>query len=271
MPASDDTAKAATAANLDDLTLLVDAARRGGQMALGYFRNDPKRWTKDNDSPVSEADIAVDRYLAELLRGARTGYGWLSEETADDPARLGMARTFIVDPIDGTRAFLAGSPDWTVAVAVVEAGRPVAAAVYRPASDEMYTATVGGGAALNGEPLRVSTMPSLEGARLAGPKPMVTQEAVRRAGVVYGGYVPSLALRIALVAAGRIDLAAARERACDWDLAAADLLVQEAGGRLENMRGGPVLYNRANVRHPALLAGPEALVTPLRPILADLT
>ena len=109
-------------ANLADMELIAGAARSGGEIALSYFRKDPRRWTKENDSPVSEADLAVDRHLAEVLRAARPDYGWLSEETADDRSRLETARSFVVDPIDGTRGFLSGSGEWTVAIAVVEAG-----------------------------------------------------------------------------------------------------------------------------------------------------
>ncbi|SDT91761.1 3'(2'),5'-bisphosphate nucleotidase CysQ [Stappia sp. ES.058] len=264
MPVSD------ARANLADMELIAQAARQGGATAMSYFRKDPHRWTKDNDSPVSEADLAVDRQLAEILQAARPDYGWLSEETADDSSRLNSARSFVVDPIDGTRGFLSGSPEWTVAIAVVEAGRPVAAALYQPVTDHLYTAAPGHGATCNGAPLRISDRASLNGASAAGPKAITSRDRLRDMGIRPAGYVPSLALRLAILAAGRIDLAVVRENACDWDLAASDLLVQEAGGRLEDLRGRPLSYNRGSVRHPALLGGPKALVDPLRPILAEL-
>ncbi|MCC4244107.1 3'(2'),5'-bisphosphate nucleotidase CysQ [Stappia indica] len=264
MPASD------TRANRDDMELIARAARAGGEIALSYFRKDPRRWTKENDSPVSEADLAVDRHLAEALQAARPDYGWLSEETADDSSRLAARRSFVVDPIDGTRGFLAGSGEWTVAIAVVEDGRPVAAALFRPVGNDLYTATLGQGATLNGREVAVSGQPVLSGASVAGPKSITGQGPMMRTGISHAGYVPSLALRLALVAEGRIDAAVVRENACDWDLAAADLLVQEAGGRLEDLDGRALAYNRASVRHPALVAGPPALAAPLRPILAQL-
>lgn len=251
-----------------DTDLLAEAARSAGEVALAYFRKDPRRWTKDNASPVSEADIAVDQHLAGVLRAARPGYGWLSEETADDSSRLAALRSFVVDPIDGTRGFLSGSDEWTVALAVVEAGRPVAAVVYRPVSGDLYRASREAGTLLNGHPARISARTVLAGASLAGPKTMGDGNRLEGHGLARIGYVPSLALRLAMVAAGRVDLAVARENACDWDLAAADLLVQEAGGRLQDMGGAPLAYNRASVRHPALLAGPPALVEPLRALLA---
>lgn len=137
----------------DDLELLRATAVAAGIIASGYFRRDIKSWTKGNASPVSEADIIVDRYLAASLLNARPAYGWLSEETADNPSRLDCDRVFIVDPIDGTRAFLQGEDCWTVCLAVVEKGVPVAGVVYAPARNEMYEASLGGGARLNGEPL----------------------------------------------------------------------------------------------------------------------
>jgi myo-inositol-1(or 4)-monophosphatase len=253
--------------DLSDTELLAEAARTAGEIALGFFRKDPRRWTKDNDSPVSEADIAVDRHLAGVLQAARPDYGWLSEETADDRTRLSARRSFVVDPIDGTRGFLSGSDEGTVALSVIDDGRPVAAVVYRPASGDIYRASLGSGLAVNGSPAQISGRSRLDGASLAGPKAMTNGRRLDGKGLRHIDYVPSLALRLAMVAAGQVDVAVARENACDWDLAAADLLVQEAGGRLEDLSGAPLAYNRPSVRHPALLAGPPALLAPLRDLL----
>ena len=123
-------------ADAADLALLAEAARAAGALALTFFGADPRQWTKAGKSPVSEADIAVDRLLHEHLTVARRDYGWLSEETADTPERLDKRRLFVVDPIDGTRAFLAGSPEWTVALAVVEDGRPTVGVVYAPVAGD---------------------------------------------------------------------------------------------------------------------------------------
>lgn len=228
-------------------------------MALGYFGNNPRAWTKDANSPVTEADIAADRTLFARLTVARPDYGWLSEETADTPDRLRRKRLFIVDPIDGTRGFMEGSLDWCVSVAVVEDDRPLFGVLYVPAREELFDAAAGEGARLNGVPLRVGE-PVLGGQlRFAGP--MRHFRALANAGFRLGErhVTPSLAYRLALVAAGRIDVATATGDARDWDLAAADLLVHEAGGSLCDAEGALIRYNRPDPRHSALIAAAPRL------------
>lgn len=254
-------------ADADDLKLLEDAAAEAAALALGYFRRDPRVWHKANASPVSEADLAVDRLLRERLTGSRSGYGWLSEETEDDPARLDTARLFVVDPIDGTRGFLAGSDEWTVSLAVVEAGRPVAAALVQPVGGHVWTATAGGGAFLDGRRLAVKPATPGAGLRVAGPSTFFA--ALAPAGPLAGrAYVASLALRVAMVADGRLDVALAKPNAHDWDIAAADLILAEAGGSLVDTEGRPCRYNRPEPRHGALLACAEAAVPRLSPLVA---
>lgn len=254
-----------------DLELLETAAREAGELALSYFGKDPESWFKGKAgvSPVSEADLAVDRFLTERLRSARPGYGWLSEETSDDRSRLEHECVFIVDPIDGTRAFLAGGDEWTVAVAVVEAGRPVAGAVFAPVRGEMFSGRKGGGAFLNARPITVSGRNSIAGATLSGPHSIIANADVLSAGFVGTDILRSLAYRLVTVAAGRVDVGAARGGPSDWDLAAADLLVQEAGGRLTDLSGRDLIYNRAKTGHPALIAAPAALIGPVRAALGD--
>lgn len=253
-----------------DLDLLEQVVRQAGGLAQSYFGQGLETWFKGNRSPVSEADIAVDRFLADRLLEARPSYGWLSEETADDRARLTCRRVFIVDPIDGTRAFLAGGDEWTISVAVVEDGRPVAGCVYCPRRGEMFLARAGGGALLNGERTRVSDRTSVAGATLSGPHSIVSNRDVVAAGFQKGDILRSLAYRLVLVAAGRIDVGVARGGPSDWDLAAADLLVHEAGGQLTDLSGRQLVYNRARTGHSALIAASTALIGPVRTVLAEL-
>ncbi|MGQ7792297.1 3'(2'),5'-bisphosphate nucleotidase CysQ [Faunimonas sp. B44] len=242
-----------------DRTLLEEAAREAGALALSFFRRDCQSWSKEGGSPVTEADFAVDRFLNETLLAARPDYGWLSEETADDPARRDCDAVFVIDPIDGTRGFMAGDERWCVSLAVVRDGRPVAAALYAPALDRLYTATAGGGAHAEGEAIAVSSRREVREAAIGGPKGWFRHDTMQRLGARHAPYLPSLAYRFALVADGSLDGAFAKPRAHDWDLAAADLLVHEAGGRLTSVDGQSLLYNRESLRHGALAAGNAVL------------
>ncbi|WP_305989392.1 3'(2'),5'-bisphosphate nucleotidase CysQ [Roseibium sp. MMSF_3544] len=253
-----------------DVELLETTARQAGALAMSYFGQGLETWFKGNKSPVSEADIAVDRFLADRLLGARPNYGWLSEETADNKERLNFRRVFIVDPIDGTRAFLAGGDEWTVSVAVVEDGRPVAGCVYCPRREEMFVAQRGGGASLNGNKIQVSGQRTVEGATLSGPHSIVSNIDVIAAGFEKAEIFRSLAYRLVTVAAGSSDVGVARGGPSDWDLAAADLLVHEAGGMLTDLSGNELIYNRVRTGHSALIAASSELIGPVRTVLADL-
>ena len=238
-----------------DLELLAASAREAGRLAMTFFGRDPRAWMKGGDSPVTEADIAVDELLRRRLQAARPDYGWLSEETADDPARLLAPRIFVVDPIDGTRGFIEGDRRWCVSIAVVAAGRPVAAALFAPALDVLFTAIAGFGARRDGKPIAASSRARLEGAHIAGPKSWFGSKAMKALPTRRADYVPSLALRFAFVADGTFDAAFASPRSQDWDLAACDLLVHEAGGALTELDGQKPLYNRERLSHDVLAAG----------------
>lgn len=262
--------------NRQDRDLLEATARTAGAVAMKYFGKDPQVWMKEGDSPVTEADLAVNKHLLEVLTSARPHYGWLSEESEDNEGRLATDRLFVVDPIDGTRGFMDGSEDWTISVAVVErksgasveaAGqsewRPTSAALYNPCRDEMYVAEHGGGAFLNDKVMAASKEGGLAGAQISVSKPMYRALDLEALGVAKTRYIPSLAYRLALVASGTISAAIARPNAHDWDLAAADLLVHEAGGLLWGESGGPISYNSPIPRHGVLFASGGLLGKPL--------
>ena len=247
--------------------LLIEKALAAGRIALAHFkageRTDAHVQIKGGGSPVTEADFAVDAFLKDALGRAFPEAGWLSEETEDDPLRLARAQVLVVDPIDGTRAFIEGDPRWTVSIALVVAGRPVAAVVHAPALDETYAAAAQSGATLNRRAIKVSPRDRLDGARIGGPRGLV-QSIGHGAGLSWTiePKIPSLAYRLALVACGALDLAAASEKSHDWDIAAADLLLAEAGGRLVDAGGRGLIYNREETRRPALLAAPRLLIGP---------
>jgi myo-inositol-1(or 4)-monophosphatase len=249
-----------------DLELIRAAAREAGDLALQLLDGEVKAWAKPGGSPVTEADLAVDVLLRERLRAARPDYGWLSEETRDDSSRLAAKRTFVVDPIDGTRAYVRGLPWWCVSIAVVQDGAPVAGVLYAPAAGETYEAASGGGARLNGVFIGVGEREEVEGAAVLGdepflrgphwPRPWPAMRIEKR---------NSLAYRIALVAAGRFDAVIALTSKCDWDLAAADLIVREAGGRATDHLGRAFAYNQPTVDKPSVIcAGPG-----LHPLILD--
>ena len=237
-----------------DAALLTDTVREAGALALSLFRTELKNWTKGASSPVSEADIRVNDLLESRLRSATPDYGWLSEESVDDEARLGKRLTWIVDPIDGTRGYLAGRDDWCVSVALVEDATPVLAAVFVPVSDEFFFAVRGQGATLNDVPVRAAAGAELDFSRVAGPKPLVERLNLSSDEIVLHPRIGSLALRLCRVAQGSLDAAFAGGQSRDWDLAAANLIVQEANGNMTALSGDTILYNRREVTHGVLVA-----------------
>ena len=247
-----------TAGAAADLELILEIAREAGRLACALRDQGLSIDFKPGDSPVTNADLAADTLLKSRLRGARPDYGWLSEETADDPARLAARRLFVVDPIDGTRAFARGEPWWTVCVAVVEDGRPVTGVVFAPQLDETYAAAAGTGATLNGAPIRASGACAIEGCGMIGDARVFRRE-------LWTDPWPdmrieqrnSTAYRMCLVASGAADAAVTFGAKHDWDLAAADLIATEAGGYVGDHAGRSFAYNRAKpVQRSLVCAAP---------------
>jgi len=241
---------------LEDLALLEDAVRAGGDIARKFYGGDYKRWSKDGGSPVTEADLAVDKYLREILTAARPDYGWLSEESADDPQRLSRSHVFVVDPIDGTVAFLKNRPHFTVCAAIVVEGRPVCGAIYNPISDELYAARSGGGARRNGQIIHVGARETLPECAMLGDRTQLTCAPWPDMHVQNRN---SVAYRIVLVADGSADASVSLTAKRDWDLAAADIILTEAGGLLTDSRGDRLTYNRPSTIQSSLVAANAAL------------
>jgi len=241
----------------DDLELIRDAARQAGETALRLKAAGAlKVEFKTNGTPVSSADLALDRLLHETLTAARPDYGWLSEERADDGSRLQRWRSFVIDPIDGTRAFVKDRPWWAVSIAVVEDGAPVAGVVHAPELDELYEASAGGGARLNGVPIATSARAALKDCAVLGNAHTLTNADWPPMRIETRN---SIAYRMALVAAGAFDATIALSTKCDWDIAAADLIAREAGGRVSDHLGAPFAYNLASSRKPSLICAGPAL------------
>lgn len=238
-----------------DLALITEAVRDAGVIAKRYFHEGVDHWAKHDATPVSQADLHIDTYLKDRLMAARPGYGWLSEETEDDPARLDKPRIFVVDPIDGTRAFLRGKPHFVISIAVVDQGRPVAGVLYEPVHDALFAATKGGGATLNGKAIAPQDRDRLDGAHMIGSEGLYRHPAwPEQWPPLTISTVNSIAYSIGLVAAGLAHGAVALTAKSDWDLAGADLIIHEAGGLLTDHRGAGLVYNAARPRHPTLVA-----------------
>ena len=244
----------------DDLALIRAAAIAAGDLALAERDKGLKIWSKSGGSPVTSADLAVDDYLKSVLLPARPEYGWLSEETPDTPARLSRERLFIVDPIDGTVAYMKSKPWWCIPLAVVENGRPVAAVIHAPSLGETFEATLGGGARLNGQPITASDTDSLEDASVLAdarlmegplwPEPWPEMRFEKRNAIAY---------RMALVAAGAFDAAIALSPKWDWDIAAGALIATEAGARVTDHHGRPWAFNCLDPRQSSLVCSAPAI------------
>ncbi len=240
----------------DDLVLLTGAAEAAGRIAMRFWRQAPKSWDKGGDhGPVSEADLAVNAALRDRLMAARPGYGWLSEETPDNPARLAHDRVFVLDPIDGTRAFLAGEDGFAVSLAVVQAGRPVAAVVHLPAKGRTYAAHLDGPATRDGQPIACSPRDAVAGADVLTSRAALAPEH-------WPGGVPevkrsfrtSLAWRLCLVAEGKHDAMLTLRDTWEWDIAAGVLIAERAGCAVTDRRGAPLRFNAAHPQVGGVIA-----------------
>jgi myo-inositol-1(or 4)-monophosphatase len=243
-----------------DFDLIRDAAQEAGKLALSYWGRSIQKQRKADGSEVTEADHAVDELLAARLKGARPSYGWLSEESGEHNDRLHARRVWVVDPIDGTRAFIQDRNDWVIALALIEDHVPVLAAVVNPVRGEVFEARVGAGAFLNGRRLHASKQRALAGARLVVPESLLKSNRWRRPWPpVRLVWANSIIYRMALVASGEADASFATKSKWEWDVAAGALLVSEAGGIVTDPCGFPLTFNSREAKVPGFLAAAPKL------------
>lgn len=221
---------------------LIDAvsaiAAEAGALALRRAGETFEQWEKHGGEPVSDVDLEVDALLRTRLSALMPDAGWLSEETADSADRLGCQRVWVVDPIDGTRDFLRGRAGWAVSIALVDAGRVVLGVLDAPVRGDHWRALAGGGAWRNGMAVRCGQRERLDGARVPAdslPRPDADLVLVEKPN--------SIALRIAKVAADEADLVATLRWGHEWDVAAATLIAAEAGARVSDALGAPLVFN----------------------------
>lgn len=244
-----------------DLALLTEAAREAGRIALRYWRKNPQVWDKGGEhGPVTEADLAVNDMLKARLLTARPDYGWLSEETPDSAARLAVDTVFIVDPIDGTRAFVAGEETFAHSLAVAHQGRITAGVVYLPALDRMYTVSEASIPMKDGQPIAASTREVLTGANILTTKPNLAPEKWP-GGVpdVQRSFRASLAYRLCLAAEGRFDGMLMLRDAWEWDIAAGSLIAERAGAVVTDRLGRSLRFNAPSALAAGVLALPPKL------------
>jgi myo-inositol-1(or 4)-monophosphatase len=239
-----------------ELALARKAARVAGEILRGYWkRAGLKVGSKGHDNPVTQADLEADSALKKLLRDPFPAYGWLSEETADNDDRLTCRRVWIVDPLDGTKEFINGIPEFSVAIALIEDGVPVLGVTYNPIKREMYWAARGVGCHLNAERVRVTRTRTLKRATVLASR----SETARGEWQVFHGMLKvsptgSVAYKLAMVAAGKGDATFTRSPKSEWDIASGAALVVEAGGTITDINGRELRFNQRNVKLEGLIA-----------------
>ncbi len=228
-----------------ELKSAIDTAREAGSIIMQYYKSKYEIRDKSYHNPVTTADHAADKYLRETLTKAYPEYGWLSEETVDTKERLSHSRTWVVDPLDGTKEFIEGVPHFVVSIALVENGEPVIGVLYNPASDELFTGVKGESAFLNGERLNCSTKKEFKDMVILNSRsetrnglwePYSTDFKEQRA-------IGSVAYKLGLTSAAKADIFASLRPKNEWDICAGHCILREAGGEMVTLKGKPITYN----------------------------
>ena len=243
---------------ISELNIAKDAAIKAGKLILNYYKSDYEIKDKGYHNPVTTADHAADARIKEILMESRPEYGWLSEETVDSPDRLNKERVWVVDPIDGTKEFIEGVPQFVVSIALVEDGEPIVGVLYNPVTTETFTAAKGEGARLDGVPIRCSTKENVKDMVILNSR----SETRRGLWEPYDGIfrklraIGSVAYKLGLTAAGKADIFASLRPKNEWDICAGNCIINEAGGKLIDLYGSSRKYNlKKTLLEPGLIAG----------------
>ena len=246
-----------------ELDIAIQAAKEAGKIVMEYYQNSYHIHEKSPNNPVTTADLMANHQIREIICHAFPDDGWLSEETEDSPDRLAKSRVWVIDPIDGTEEFIAGTPEFAISIALVVEGIPVIGVLHNPATAELFYAYTGGGAFCNGTPIRCSPRQNLKRAS------MLVSRTEHRKGVLSGliplvaeiQYIGSVTYKLAMLATGTADLYVTVRPKNEWDFCAGDLILREAGGVLWDKAGQIIRYNKRRVRQPTgLFAGNPTLV-----------
>ena len=243
---------------ISELNIAKDAAIKAGKLILNYYKSDYEIKDKGYHNPVTTADHAADARIKEILMESRPEYGWLSEETVDSPDRLNKERVWVVDPIDGTKEFIEGVPQFVVSIALVEGGEPIVGVLYNPVTTETFTAAKGEGARLDGVPIRCSTKENVKDMVILNSR----SETRRGLWEPYDGIfrklraIGSVAYKLGLTAAGKADIFASLRPKNEWDICAGNCIINEAGGKLIDLCGSSRKYKlKKTLLEPGLIAG----------------
>jgi len=237
----------------NDKNLLHESILKAGKIAKKYFNKKIKQWDKSPNNPVTEVDYAVNDSLLENLLNKRNSYGWLSEESDDSNIRLSKDYVWVVDPIDGTKAFIQKKPEFTISIALIHLSKPILGAIYNPITEELFEAEIGKGAFLNGKKIQVTKNESLSEGNFLGGK-MFLSNNKNLAKKAKFSFINSIAYRMALVAKGEYDGTVTLSNKSDWDIAAGNIIVTEAGGKVTTKKGEKIIFNKKNILHPNLIA-----------------
>jgi len=244
-----------SAAEVDVIRRIEEALDAAAQAVSGFIPGQTKAEYKPGQDPVTEADRTANVVLHKILQ--RNGEGWLSEESVDDPSRLDRERVWVVDPLDGTREFVEGIPEWCISIGLVERGQAVAGGIFNPITNEKIIGSIGGGVTYNGEPVHASHKGSLDGALVLGSR----SEAKRGEWKRFEGLpfrvrnIGSVAYKLGLVAAGKADATWTLVPKNEWDVAAGTALVLAAGGFVRRLEGEPPKFNNRSPLMTGLIAG----------------
>ncbi|MBC8323820.1 MAG: 3'(2'),5'-bisphosphate nucleotidase CysQ [Candidatus Marinimicrobia bacterium] len=241
-----------------ELKLAINAAKEAGTLIMDYYKADYEIQDKGYHNPVTTADHAADSRLKETLMEARPEYGWLSEETVDSPDRLSKKCVWVVDPLDGTKEFIEGVPNFVVSVALVENGEPIVGVLYNPVTKEMFSAAKGKGAFLNNEPIQCATKENVNEMVILNSRSETRRGLWQPFADTFGELkaIGSVAYKLGLTAAGQADIFASLRPKNEWDICAGNCIINEAGGKLIDLNGAPRIYNQEiTLIEPGLIAG----------------
>ncbi len=241
-----------------ELKLAIDAAKKAGAIIMNYYKADYEIRDKSYHNPVTTADHAADSCLKKMLMEARPEYGWLSEETVDSPDRLSKERVWVVDPLDGTKEFIEGVPNFVVSVALVENGFPIVGVLFNPVTKEIFTAASDEGAHLNGETIHCVTKEDVCDMVILNSRSETRRGLWAPYGDTFGELraIGSVAYKLGITAAGKADIFASLRPKNEWDICAGNCIINEAGGKLIDLNGNSRQYNQENTLiEPGLIAG----------------